>query len=172
MPASSATHAREYETIYIMRPSVDPDEADRIAAKISETVEKMSGKLTKVDNWGKRKLAYPINKATRGVFVYFKYVGFGGIVAEIERNLRMIDSVIRFQTVVNDVEDVSLAVTVDPEEIKFRRLEITEDEAEPALEARLGMIDEPKKSRHESDDIDGFDDGFGDDDANDDSESN
>ena len=172
MPASSAIHAREYETIYIMRPSVDPDEADRIAAKMAETVEKMSGKLTKIDNWGKRKLAYPINKATRGVFVYFKYVGFGGIVAEIERNLRMLDSVIRFQTVVNDVEDVSLNVTIDPEEIKFRRLEVTEDEAEPNLEARLGMIDEPRKPRVEHDDLDGYDDDLGEDDLGDDAEVN
>ena len=61
--ASSVTHAREYETIYIMRPQVDPDEADRIASKLTEVVGKMNGKLTKIDNWGKRKLAYPIAKS-------------------------------------------------------------------------------------------------------------
>ncbi len=169
--ASSVTHAREYETIYIMRPQVDPDEADRIATKLTEVVGKMNGKLTKIDNWGKRKLAYPIAKSSRGVFVYFKYIGFGPIVAELERNLRMLDSVIRFQTIMTNDENVSLDVTVDPEEVQFRRLEITEDEEEPNLEARLGMIDPPKKPRRD-DDFDGFGEDFEGDFGNDDAEAN
>ena len=92
-------YAREYETIYIMQSAVDPDEADRVASKLAEVVTRLDGKLTKVDNWGKRRLAYNIKKNTRGVFVYLKYVGYQDIVAEIERNLRMTDSVIRFQTI-------------------------------------------------------------------------
>ena len=167
MASTRVQQPREYETIYIMRPQVDPDEADRIANKITEVVKAQEGKLTKIDNWGKRKLAYPINKNGRGVFVYFKYIGKGNIVAEIERNLRMLDQVIRFQTVMINDHNVALDAAVDPEEVKFRRLEVSEEEeAEPNLEARLGMIDEPKRERpRHDDDMDGFeDDGLGDDD--------
>jgi len=146
--------AREYETIYIMRPAVDPDEADRVANKMSEVVQRLGGKVTKVDNWGKRKLAYPIKKATRGVFVYLKYLGYTEIVAEIERNLRMFDTVVRFQTVqVRDEVDPE-QVAVDPEDVKFRRLEITEDEEEPGLEQRLGMIEEQVERRSSIDELD------------------
>lgn len=145
-----ANKAREYETIYILRSSVDPDEADRVATRLSEVVDRLSGKMTKVDNWGKRKLAFPIEKSPRGVFVYMRYVGFGDMVAEIERNLRMLDSVVRFQTV-QIAKDVNVAeMTIDPEEVKFRRLEVTVDEPEPNLEQRLGMVEEPRESRSHS----------------------
>lgn len=150
--------AREYETIYIMRPTVDPDDADKIATRMSEVVDRLKGKMLKVDNWGKRKLAYPINKATRGVFVYFKYIGLGDMVAEIERNLRMQDTVIRFQTIMTNDEEVTLDVKVDPEEVKFRRLEVTEDEEELGIEHRLGMIETPRAERRSDDELDAFDD--------------
>src|SRR6476646_2395810 len=87
--------AREYETIYILRPNVDPDEADRIANRVREVLEGMGAKLLRIDNWGRRKLAYTIRKASRGVFVYVRYVGLNNVVAEVERNLRLIDDVMR-----------------------------------------------------------------------------
>lgn len=152
---------REYETIYILQPQVDPDEADRIAGRVTEAVTKLNGKLTKLDNWGKRRLAYPIRKHTRGVFVLVRYIGIGDIVAEVERNLRLLDQVIRHQTVCIGVEGVTLDVAIDPEEIKFRRLEVTADEEEPNLEQRLGMLEDQRPRRHEQD--------FGDDEFADDS---
>jgi small subunit ribosomal protein S6 len=166
-----ARKPREYETIYILDPKVDPDEADRIAARMTDVVARMGGKLTKLDNWGKRKLAYPIRRNTRGVFVHMKYIGFGDIVAEVERNLRMLDAVMRHQSVLLRSHGVTLDVAVDPEEVKFRRLETTEDEPEPNLEERLGMI-EREQSRPRSDgDLDDYgDDGMGDDDVGDDKE--
>lgn len=144
---ATTTHtkwAREYETIYILQPQVDPDEADRVANRMAEVVTRLEGRLTKVDNWGKRKLAYPIRRHTRGVFVYLRYLGFSDMVAEIERNLRMLDSVIRHQTIQVQAEVDPAVVTVDPEEVKFRRLEVTPDEEEPGLEARLGMVEDTR----------------------------
>lgn len=140
---------REYETIYILQPQVDPDEADRIAGRVTDVVARLNGKLTKLDNWGKRKLAYPIRKHTRGVFVLVRYIGIGDIVAEVERNLRLLDQVMRHQTVCIRVEGVTLDVAIDPEEVKFRRLEVTADEEEPNLEQRLGMLEEHRPRRHE-----------------------
>lgn len=137
---------REYETIYILRPQVDPDEADRIATRISKVIETEGGMLTKVDNWGKRRLAYPIRKNTRGYFVYFKYLGYGKIVAEVERNLRMLDDVVRQQTVQTADELDRAAVTVDPADVQFQRIEVTADEEEPGLEARLGLIEAPRRA--------------------------
>lgn len=142
---------REYETIYILQPQVDPDEADRIAGRVTEVVARLNGKLTKLDNWGKRRLAYPIRKHTRGVFVLVRYIGIGDIVAEVERNLRLLDQVMRHQTVCIRVEGVTLDVAIDPEEVKFRRLELTPDEEEPNLEQRLGMLEEHRPRRHEHD---------------------
>lgn len=133
--------AREYELVYILRPSVLPSEARKVADRITDVVEKRGAKLTRVDNWGKRKLAYPIEKHTRGIFVYVKLVGFTDVVAELERNLRNLDDVVRYQTVrLGDVEDTA-GFQVDPEEVVFREIEAAgeEDDDDPTFEERLGM---------------------------------
>ena len=152
MTATQQTHAeepraREYETIYILRPNVDPDEADRIANRVREVIAGLGAKLLRLDNWGRRKLAYTIKKASRGVFVYVRYVGMNNVVAEVERNLRLIDDVVRHQTVVvKDKVRVEDYGEVDPADVQFRRLEQpTEEEAdEPELAQRLGLVERPR----------------------------
>lgn len=132
--------AREYELVYILRPTVAPSEARKVADRITDVVQKRGAKLVRVDNWGKRKLAYPIKKMTRGIFVYVKLVGFTDVVAELERNLRNLDDVVRYQTVrLEDVPDAA-ALEVDPEEVLFREIESSsEEEEDPTFEERLGM---------------------------------
>jgi len=121
---------REYETIYILESNIDPDEADRIATRIKEIVSARTGHLIKIDNWGKRKLAYPIRKSSRGVFVFLKYLGFEDLVSEIERNLRLLDAVVRYQTVVIKPDVTFEQYQVDPGDLEFRRLEATEEAEE------------------------------------------
>jgi len=156
--------AREYETIFILRPTTDADEADRIAGRVTEIVTGRAGKIFKLDNWGKRKLAYPINKASRGIFVYVKFGGYEDVVAELERNLRLFDAVVRFQTVLNNPEIDLGGVAIDPEDTKFRRLEVTEDDSDPGVAQRLGLVDRPRPSGPESDGDDDVmrDGGYGD----------
>lgn len=145
--------AREYETIYILRTTVNPDEADRIAARVREIIASKQGKLLRVDNWGRRKLAYNIGKHSRGVFVYLRYAGLNDLVAELERNLRLIDDVVRHQTVqLKDRVRID-EYAVDPAELEFRRLEVAtpEEEAEPELAQRLGMVERPRGEQPDRD---------------------
>jgi small subunit ribosomal protein S6 len=151
---------REYETIYILEPNIDPDEADRVASRIKEVISARNGNLLKIDNWGKRKLAYPIRKSSRGVFVFLKYLGYEDMVAEVERNLRLLDPVVRYQTVVmkSDVQPETYAI--DPADLEFRRLEVTEEaDDELGIAQRLGLVDAPRPQRQES----GYDYGMEDD---------
>jgi small subunit ribosomal protein S6 len=163
--------AREYETIYILRSSVASDEAERITARMKEIIETRSGKILKIDNWGRRKLAYPINKASRGVFVFLSYIGFEDVVAELERNLRLLDSVVRFQTVLNNPRVDPATYAVDTADLVFRPLEDEPVEEEPSVAARLGLLDRPRREGddghddHEMDPYRGG--GGGDDDADD-----
>ena len=149
--SSPEPRAREYETIYVLRTTVDPDEADRIATRVREVIAGRGGKLLRVDNWGRRKLAYNIGKHSRGVFVYVRYVGQGDLVAELERNLRLIDDVVRHQTVVMKTKVRVEDYAVDPAEVQFRRLEnaTPEEEQEPELAAKLGMLDRPQREHRE-----------------------
>jgi len=140
--ATSTEHLREYETIYILRNDVDADGADRVASRVGEVVEREKGKLVKFEAWGRRKLAYPVRKQRKGVYVYVKYLGKGGLVQELERNLRLSDAVIKHLTV-QTADDVDVEkVSIDPEEVKFRRLELTpEPEEQISREKQLGLIE-------------------------------
>ncbi len=152
--------AREYETIYILQPDVDTDTAERVANRTSEVVERLAGKLRKVDNWGRRRMAYPIGRHAKGVYVYVRYVGGIGLVAEIERNLKMFDQVIRIQTTrIGDEVDLA-SIVVDPEEVKFRPLEVTDEEPDVPPEVALGLVDLDRRPRERA-----TEDEFGDDDG-------
>lgn len=142
MPEAQALKSKEYETIYILRSDVDADTADKVQGRVAEVVGRDNGKLVKVESWGRRKLAYPVAKQKKGVYIYVKYVGRGGVVQELERNLKLQDTVLKFQTILTN-EDVDVqTVAVDPEEVKFQRLELpAEEEEKESREKALGLVD-------------------------------
>ena len=163
MPEVQVLKFKEYETIYVLRSDVDADTAEKVQARVAEVVGRDQGKLVKVEAWGRRKLAYPVAKQKKGVYVYVKYVGRGGLVQELERNLKLQDTVLKFQTVQTQEEVDVAAVVVDAEEVKLQRLELPpEDDAIESREKQLGLIDlgpdAPRSMRHHDR---GGDDEFG-----------
>jgi len=144
--AAAASRAREYETIYVLRPDVPRESADRVAGRMQEVVVRENGKLTLVESWGRRELAYRVGRYRRGVYVYLKYIGSGQVVSEIERNLRMLDDVIKYQTVKVTDEVDAATLQINPDDVKFESLELLpeEEESEEELLARtLGLRDMP-----------------------------
>ena len=99
--------AREYETVYILRPNTPNEGVAEVNTRIKGVIEGMGGKVIKIDNWGKRRLAYEVAKERKGIYLYWQYLAQPGVVEETERNLRMLDSVIRYLTVKVD-EDVDV----------------------------------------------------------------
>ncbi|MGH7269442.1 MAG: 30S ribosomal protein S6 [Polyangiaceae bacterium] len=138
----SLARAHEYETVYILRADVDAETAERIQGRVTEALEREQGKLVKAESWGRRKLAYPLGRQRRGVYIYVKYVGGGGLVAEVERNLGLQEAVLKFMTVqTSDAVDLA-ALQIDPEETKLGKLEPpAEDEKEESREKQLGLVD-------------------------------
>ncbi|CAN5300827.1 hypothetical protein BH11MYX1_BH11MYX1_11210 [soil metagenome] len=106
--------SREYETTYILRPNTTNEGVAEVNTRIKGVIESMGGKVLKVDNWGKRRLAYEVAKERKGIYIYWLYLAKSGVVEEAERNLRLIDNVIRYLTVKVD-EDV--IVDARPSEI-------------------------------------------------------
>jgi small subunit ribosomal protein S6 len=146
---TSPAKTREYETIYILKPDVARDAQEKIATRLSEVLQRESGKLTLIENWGRRPLAYPVAKCRRGVYVYLKYLGGGVLVSEIERNLRMLDDVIKYQTVLMNPDVDVGAVTINDEDVKFEAVEPPgDDEPEDSIERRLGLV-EGERPRHD-----------------------
>ena len=90
---------RMYETIYIVQPDLGEDELKALSAKVQDIVATMNGDFKRLEDWGVRKLAYPINKNPRGRYFYLRFDGDSALIAELERRLRLDDKVIRYQSV-------------------------------------------------------------------------
>ena len=99
---------REYETIFILKPDVTNEVIGATNSKIRGVLEAGGGTLLKIENWGRRKLAYEVKKQLKGIYIFLRYLGNAGLVEEVERNLRLSDSVIR-QYSVKIAENVDAA---------------------------------------------------------------
>jgi small subunit ribosomal protein S6 len=134
---------REYEVIYILRHDVTKETAEKVATRVSDVVTRMGGKLTRIENWGRRLLAYEINHSRRGLYVYLTYQGEGALVAELERNFRLLDEVVRFQTV--KIGEEAVDAEIDPERLKFEAEDAPAEEDEGlSIEQRLGLVASPR----------------------------
>ena len=90
---------RTYEVMYIAAPETADEDVAKLNDAIAELVTKQGGEVVNTDLMGRRKLAYPINKKTEGVYTLFEINGSGQEIAELERRMRVNDAIIRFITV-------------------------------------------------------------------------
>ncbi len=90
---------RNYEVVFVAVPTLTSEELDEFINHIQTVIESKNGKLVKVDNWGKKSLAYRIKKFREGYYVVLSIEGDGSVIAELERRFRVTDTIIRFISV-------------------------------------------------------------------------
>jgi len=90
---------RIYENLFIVKPDATEEEIDHLVDLMSKHVTTAGGTIDKVDKWGKRRLAYRIEKHREGSYILMQFSAEPAIVKEFERRLRVQDSVIKFLTV-------------------------------------------------------------------------
>jgi small subunit ribosomal protein S6 len=90
---------RTYEVAFIAVPTMTSEELEAFIAQMQAVVEGKNGKVVKVDNWGKKSLAYRIKRFRDGYYVILTLLADGAIIAEVERRFRVADHVIRFLSV-------------------------------------------------------------------------
>jgi len=88
-----------YETTIITRGELAEESLKALHERIGSVVKNFGGEVVLNEDWGSRKLAYSIQKETRGRYSYFVFTGKGEVIAEIERNLRINEHVLRFLSV-------------------------------------------------------------------------
>ena len=89
----------KYELVYIITPDVDEEGRKALNERVNELIVRNGGEVTKVEDWGKRRLAYAIDYKTEGWYVLVNFNGNSEMPKEIERNLGIIDQVIRYQII-------------------------------------------------------------------------
>lgn len=90
---------RTYEVMYIVDPETPADRLTKLNDAVGKLIEKEGGTVVRMDDGGKRPLAYPIKKKTEGYYILFEIEGSGQEIAELERRMRVNDMIIRYITV-------------------------------------------------------------------------
>jgi small subunit ribosomal protein S6 len=120
---------KQYETLYIVNPELDDENYKAVVDKFRDLIEKEKGVIVKLEEWGKQRLAYLVKKFDQGSYVLMDYCGGSGITAELERDLKLDDRVLKYQTV-KLADDVEPQALIEKEEEAKRETAPTEDQAQ------------------------------------------
>jgi small subunit ribosomal protein S6 len=90
---------RKYESIFVVSGDAPESKYLEIVKKLSEAIEKNDGKILKIDDWGKKTLAFEVKKQNRGYYTLFELAGEGNLIHGFERQCQLLEDVLLVQTV-------------------------------------------------------------------------
>jgi small subunit ribosomal protein S6 len=146
---------REFETTMILRPDINKDGIADVVNRLQALYGRNGSRMQKIDNWGLRTLAYPIQSHKKGIYLYVRYLGGSEIVKELERNLRIWDEVVRYLTVVidGDVNPEARPSDVDDETLDAAS-DVTPDPLDIAAEKAAVLVGHSADDDYDDDDDD------------------
>lgn len=125
-----------YEVMFIIRPDVQDEEIEKLVSQMEGYVTAAGGKIEKTEKMGRRKMAYRIQRQRDGFYVLLVFSGEPGSVIELERRLRVTDTVLKFLTIRTDEEQKRAAKLAQIREKKAaKRKAAPAHAASPAAEA-------------------------------------
>lgn len=86
----------KYELVYVIDTMLDDDARKAVMDRFNGMIETLGGKVEKVEEWGKRRLAYPINYKTEGYYLLVNFAAESDVPKEMERNLQISESILRY----------------------------------------------------------------------------
>ena len=119
--------------MYIIDPDVPSDKVAKLNEAVGALIEKEGGTVVRMDDGGRRELAYPINKKNEGHYILFEIEGTGQEIAELERRMRVNDMIVRYLTVRVDEDRKSAELMRERRERRqARRAQFRTTEEAPA----------------------------------------
>ncbi len=110
-----ATEPKKYETLYLIRPDIPPEDILKIQNKVEQSVTANGGTIIKSEKWAERDLAYRINNHSKGIYYIALYEAEAGAVKDIERYFTLSkNNVLRFMTVLATEEEKSSQAVTTP----------------------------------------------------------
>lgn len=146
---------KTYEALYIARPDVPDDEIQTIAKEVENMITANGGAIVRSEIWGKRRLAYEVQKCTEGNYTLLRFESAANFVARLENHFRLTDAIIRY-----------LVVHFDEKTLRLEDLQKKRKEAEIRNSAGVSTRsdedddddnDRPRRSRRYRDDDDAED---------------
>lgn len=95
-----------YESVIIVNASLEDEQIDATFQRVQEFVTANGGEFQDIEKWGRKRLAYPIQKSKSGYYIVIRFTAPGDIVAKLERTYRLDETIVRYLTVVLDKEAV------------------------------------------------------------------
>ena len=108
---------RRYETIFIASPTLTDEQVDELVRYFEGIVVEQGGELLRTHKWGRKKLAYEVQKFSEGYYTLFEMNAGPSLIAELERRFRNHDSVIKFLSVRMDEQ----AKAADRQKVRYER---------------------------------------------------
>jgi small subunit ribosomal protein S6 len=135
---------RYYETLYLINPNIEEEGYRDVVNKFNSFVENNKGIVIRVDEWGKKTLAYTVKKFDKGYYVLLQYCGEPVLIEKLQRDLKLDDRVIKYQTVkLSDNEDPeALKARAEEDKSKVTEATGTEEKTGPEEEAETGNDNE------------------------------
>jgi small subunit ribosomal protein S6 len=121
----------KYEMGVILRADMEEDNFRAEMEKVKNLIDRFGGTIEKVDEWGRRKLAYPIQKLTEGMYTFITYTSKGETPREVENRLNLQESVLRYLTINRTDDEAQLAVAPAKAQAKPAEAEPVAETVEP-----------------------------------------
>ncbi len=132
----------KYEMTVVINGRLEEEGKNEVLGRVRALIERFGGTIKNVDEWGKKKYAYEIQKSKEGYYNFIKFEAESDAPAEIENRMRIMDGVVRYLIVIDDL----------PENVQIRREEPQQEETEdtPAVETAEEVSDPEVQSSDES----------------------
>jgi len=116
-----------YEHVFLARQDLSQAQVDALAAQATEIVEAGNGKVTKTETWGLKSLAYKIERNRKAHFVLLNIDAPGAVIAELERQIRINEDVIRYMTIRVEEHEEGPSVMMRKNDRERKRRETREE---------------------------------------------
>ena len=128
----------KYELGVIIRADLDDEVYQSELERVKALVDRFGGSIDKIDDWGRRRLAYPIEKLTEGMYTFISYSSESSTPKDVENRLRLMENVLRFLTIRKDEEPQASPDAEPAEEETSDQEEATiTDESSPSEEKAI-----------------------------------
>ncbi|MBI2876907.1 MAG: 30S ribosomal protein S6 [Candidatus Tectomicrobia bacterium] len=134
-----------YETIFILKPDLNEGEIEEGINRVKDLITKYNGEISKVENWGKKRLAYQIQRNRFGHYVFITFRGTSSLISELERHYKLNENILRSLMIRVDEAKLSKAALRAEKAAQRRPRGVREGEEEEATPELEGTLEESEE---------------------------